>query len=95
MPISESQNFRIEQLGSQHDRKNFCCGIDTLDKYFRTQAGQDLRNKVAVHSCFSRRILLPIIILCQIQVSRLRNSHKGYKKSFLNIPLFLLLSLVD
>ena len=48
MSISGSPKFRIEQLGRQHDRQNFNCGIDSLDRYFHNQAGQDLRNKVAV-----------------------------------------------
>jgi GNAT superfamily N-acetyltransferase len=36
---------RIEPLGSHHDRAGFSCGIDSLDRYFRTQASQDMRRK--------------------------------------------------
>jgi predicted GNAT family N-acyltransferase len=42
--------YRIEPLGDQHDRADFSCGVDALDRYFRTQAGQDNRRRVA--SCF-------------------------------------------
>jgi GNAT superfamily N-acetyltransferase len=41
---------RVEPLGDQHDRAAFSCGVDALDRYFRTQAGQDTRKRVA--SCF-------------------------------------------
>ncbi len=40
---------RIEPLG-EHDRAGFRCGVDALDRYFRTQAGQDSRKRVA--TCF-------------------------------------------
>ncbi|MBI5439862.1 MAG: GNAT family N-acetyltransferase [Deltaproteobacteria bacterium] len=37
-------------LGDQHDRAAFSCGVETLDRYFRAQAGQDSRKRVA--TCF-------------------------------------------
>jgi GNAT superfamily N-acetyltransferase len=42
--------YRVELLGDQHDRTAFSCGVEALDRYFRTQAGQDTRRRVA--SCF-------------------------------------------
>jgi predicted GNAT family N-acyltransferase len=42
--------YRVEPLGNQHDRVAFSCGVDALDRYFRTQAGQDSRKRIA--SCF-------------------------------------------
>jgi ribosomal protein S18 acetylase RimI-like enzyme len=39
--------FRIEPLHDRHDRAAFSCGIDTLDHYLRTQAGQNLKKRVA------------------------------------------------
>ncbi len=42
--------YRIEPLADRHDRTAFSCGVDALDRYFRTQAGQDNRKRVA--SCF-------------------------------------------
>lgn len=38
---------RVEALGAQHDRSSFACGVESLDRYFRTQTGQDARKKVA------------------------------------------------
>lgn len=43
-------DFRVEPLGSQHDRGIFTCGDDALERYLRKQASQDVRRRVA--SCF-------------------------------------------
>jgi GNAT superfamily N-acetyltransferase len=37
--------LRIEALASHHDRAGFACGVDSLDRYLRTQASQDVRRK--------------------------------------------------
>ncbi|OHV83349.1 GNAT family N-acetyltransferase [Ensifer sp. LCM 4579] len=39
--------LRVEVLGAQHERSGFESGVETLDRYFRTQAGQDARKKMA------------------------------------------------
>jgi GNAT superfamily N-acetyltransferase len=39
--------FYIEPLGKQHERATFSCGNDALDRYFRSQAFQDVRKRVA------------------------------------------------
>jgi len=38
-------DLRIEALAPHHDREAFSCGVDSLDRYFRTQAGQDVRRR--------------------------------------------------
>jgi GNAT superfamily N-acetyltransferase len=38
-------DLRIEALAPHHDRASFSCGVDELDRYLRTQAGQDVRRK--------------------------------------------------
>lgn len=38
-------DLRIEPLAGHHDRNGFSCGVDSLDRYFRSQAGQDVRRK--------------------------------------------------
>ena len=38
---------RVEILGPQHDRSTFASGIEPLDRYFRTQAGQEARKNIA------------------------------------------------
>lgn len=43
-------DYRIELLSNKHGRAGFSSGVDTLDRYFRTQASQDTRRRVA--SCF-------------------------------------------
>lgn len=38
-------DLRIEPLNATHDRAAFTCGVESLDSYFKTQAGQDVRRK--------------------------------------------------
>jgi GNAT superfamily N-acetyltransferase len=45
-----AQPFRIEPLGDAHDRIAFHCGETALDRYFQTQATQDIRRRIA--NCF-------------------------------------------
>ena len=40
-------SFRIEPLGPDHDRSSFTCGNDSLDRYIREQATQDIRRGIA------------------------------------------------
>lgn len=42
--------FRLEPLRAAHDRTSFRCGEQVLDRYFQTQATQDIRRRVA--NCF-------------------------------------------
>lgn len=39
--------FRLEVLRAEHDRKAFSCGVESLDRYFREQATQDIRRRVS------------------------------------------------
>lgn len=39
--------YRIEALGKQHDREEFHCGSEALDRYLRQQARQDAEKHVA------------------------------------------------
>ena len=40
-------DLRVELLGARHERGSFTSGVEPLDRYFRTQAGQDARKKMA------------------------------------------------
>jgi predicted GNAT family N-acyltransferase len=40
-----SADLRIVLLGEEHDRDSFTCGVESLDRYLKTQAGQDVRRK--------------------------------------------------
>ncbi len=46
-------SFVVEPLGTSHDRTEFTCGVGALDRYFRQQAGQDVRRRAA--ACFVAR----------------------------------------
>ena len=42
--------FRIEPLSADHDRAQFTSGSAPLDRYFREQASQDIKRRIA--TCF-------------------------------------------
>lgn len=42
--------FTIEPLAAIHDRSGFACGSAPLDRYFREQASQDIKRRIA--TCF-------------------------------------------
>ena len=42
--------FVIARLSGNHDRTSFACGVEPLDRYFRQQASQDIRRRIA--NCF-------------------------------------------
>ena len=45
MPKRPSADLSIAPLGETHDRADFRCGVESLDRYLHTQAGQDVRRK--------------------------------------------------
>ena len=45
MARAPTPDLTIEALGSHHDRAGFTCAVESLDRYFRTQAAQDVRRK--------------------------------------------------
>lgn len=47
MPAGRDEKLRVEPLASSHDRSRFESGVEPLDRYFRTQAGQDARKNMA------------------------------------------------
>jgi GNAT superfamily N-acetyltransferase len=47
VPRSIEEKLRVEPLTSSHDRSEFESRVEPLDRYFRTQAGQDARKNMA------------------------------------------------
>ena len=47
MPGAPEGSLRVEALGPHHDRNSFASGVEPLDRYFRSQAGQDARKNMA------------------------------------------------
>ena len=45
MPGPSSADLPIGLLDERHDRGDFTCGVESLDRYLKTQAGQDVRRK--------------------------------------------------
>jgi ribosomal protein S18 acetylase RimI-like enzyme len=48
--VKAAAPFRIEALSAGHDRPQFLSGLASLDKYFREQASQDIKRRIA--TCF-------------------------------------------
>lgn len=46
-PRADSLKLQFAPLGKEHDRKSFTSGSSVLDRWFRTQAGQESRRGVA------------------------------------------------
>jgi len=45
MQRAPTPDLEIEPSRSRHDRAGFTCGIESLDRYFRMQASQDVRRR--------------------------------------------------
>lgn len=45
-----AERFRIEPLSGDHDRTQFVSGSEALDRYFQTQASQDIKRRIV--ACF-------------------------------------------
>jgi len=45
--VAPLKGLRVESLGPQHDRSSFASGVEPLDRYLRTQAGQEARKRIA------------------------------------------------
>jgi ribosomal protein S18 acetylase RimI-like enzyme len=45
MTARKTVDLRIVLLNDSHDRAGFTCGVESLDRYLKTQAGQDIRRK--------------------------------------------------
>jgi len=50
-----SRDLHIRLLNDQHDRIAFACGVESLDRYLKTQAGQDVRRKTNAVFVLSER----------------------------------------
>ncbi len=45
MPRTERETLSVTALATNHDRDSFDCGIESLDRYLKTQASQDVKRK--------------------------------------------------
>jgi predicted GNAT family N-acyltransferase len=74
MPRSTSADLRIAVLNDAHDRNGFTCGVESLDRYLKTQAGQDVRRKANAVFVLSQKAepdrVLGYYTLCAMAVSQ-------------------------
>ena len=45
--MTDFHNLVIEPLNTSHDRPNFHCGVDALDRYLKKQAKQDIKRRIS------------------------------------------------
>jgi predicted GNAT family N-acyltransferase len=69
-----SEDLCIVVLGEEHDRSGFTCGVESLDRYLKTQASQDVRRKgnavfILSELCQPNRIL-GYYTLCAMAISQ-------------------------
>ena len=61
-------------LDARHDRADFTCGVESLDRYLKTQAGQDVRRKANAVFVLSERgqpaRILGYYTLCAMAISQ-------------------------
>src|SRR5579871_6110699 len=64
----------VAVLSDVHDRNGFTCGVESLDRYLRTQAGQDVRRKANAVFVLSRQAepgrVLGYYTLCAMAISQ-------------------------
>ena len=67
-------DLRIAVQNDAHDRNGFTCGVESLDRYLTTQAGQDVRRKANAVFVLSREAepdrVLGYYTLCAMAVSQ-------------------------
>ena len=54
MPSATSTDLWIAILNDAHDRNGFTCGVESLDRYLKLEAGQDVRRKANAVFVLSR-----------------------------------------
>jgi predicted GNAT family N-acyltransferase len=74
MPSPASADLRIAVLNDAHDRNGFTSGVESLDRYLKTQAGQDVRRKANAVFVLSRETepdrVLGYYTLCAMAISQ-------------------------
>ena len=74
MAKQPSRDLRVVLLDEQHDRSSFTCGVESLDRYLRTQAGQDVRRKAnavfVLSEAYESARILGYYTLCAMAVSQ-------------------------
>src|ERR1700677_631626 len=90
MPNATSADLRIAVLNDAHDRNGFTCGVESLDRYLKTQAGQDVRRKANAVFVLSRDAepdrILGYYTLCAMAVSQ-GEVPEGARKHIPRYPL--------
>jgi GNAT superfamily N-acetyltransferase len=69
-----SADLRVVLLNEEHDHAGFTCGVESLDRYLKTQAGQDVRRKANAVFVLTARAepvrILGYYTLCAMAISQ-------------------------
>jgi GNAT superfamily N-acetyltransferase len=69
-----SADLQVVLLDEEHDRAGFTCGVESLDRYLKTQASQDVRRKANAVFVLSGRdepgCILGYYTLCAMALSQ-------------------------
>jgi predicted GNAT family N-acyltransferase len=88
--MAKTPDLEIRPLDSRHDKTGFTCGVESLDRYLKTQAGQDVRRKAnAVFVLCERHepsIMLGYYTLCAIALAQ-GDVPEGARKHVPRYPL--------
>jgi predicted GNAT family N-acyltransferase len=83
-------DLQIVPLDEGHDRAGFTCGVESLDRYLKTQAGQDVRRKANAVFVLSERAqparILGYYTLCAVAISQ-GDVPEGARKHVPRYPL--------
>ena len=83
-------DLQIVPLDEGHDRAGFTCGVESLDRYLKTQAGQDVRRKANAVFVLSERAqrarILGYYTLCAMAISQ-GDVPEGARKHVPRYPL--------
>lgn len=90
MAARPADDLQIGLLCDQHDRGGFTCGVESLDRYLKTQASQDVRRKANAVFVLGRRDdparILGYYSLCATTIAR-GEVPEGARKHIPRYPL--------
>jgi GNAT superfamily N-acetyltransferase len=85
-------DLHVAVLGALHDRARFTCGVEGLDRYLKTQAGQDVRRKAnavfVLSAAEAPERILGYYTLCATSISHSEAPEEARKQ----IPRYPLIS---
>ena len=90
--MAPAGDLQIALLSEEHDRAAFSCGVESLDRYLKIQAGQDMRRKANAVFVLTARakpsLILGYYTLCAVSIGHGEVPEAAHK----HIPRYPLVS---